>query len=239
MNAERLTNGLRAMGVAFDKTAVERFAAFSAILDEYNARMDLTAVLEDEERIDRHFLDSAAPLAQGLLAPDARVIDVGTGAGFPGMPLLILCPSLRMTLLDALAKRIGFLNDALARLGLSATTLHARAEDAARMPAHRGQYDAAVSRAVAPAAVLAELTLPFVREGGLAIAWKGPGVAEEMTAARRAAFLLGGAVRGVVDAPVPGREEWQHVLLLTDKTGATPKAYPRQAGTPGRKPLGS
>ena len=238
MNRERLAGGLTAMGIAFDQTAMERFEAFHAILDEYNARMDLTAVLDEDERVDRHDLDSAAPLAQGLLASQARVIDVGTGAGFPGMPLLILRPDLQMTFLDALQKRIGFLQDALARLGLKAQTLHARAEDAARLPEHREAYDAAVSRAVANAAVLEELTLPFLREGGLAIAWKGPGVQEELTAARRAAFVLGGTVRGVVPAPVPGRDDWQHVLLLTDKTGRTPKAYPRKAGTPGKKPLG-
>ena len=237
MNTERLTNGLTAMGVPFDQRAVERFAAFHAILDEYNARMDLTAVLDEDERIDRHDLDSAAPLAQGLLGENARVIDVGTGAGFPGMPLLILRPDLQMTFLDALQKRIAFLDDALARLGLSAQTLHARAEDAARMEAHRERYDVAVSRAVASSAVLEELTLPFVRTGGVAIAWKGPGVQDELTAARRAAFVLGGTVRGVVSAPVPGRDDWQHVLLLTDKTGRTPKAYPRKAGTPNKKPL--
>ena len=238
MNRERLANGLTQMGVAFDQRAMERFEAFHAILDEYNARMDLTAVLDEDERVDRHDLDSAAPLAHGLLAPDVRVIDVGTGAGFPGMPLLILRPDLRMTFLDALQKRVSFLDDALTRLGLTATTLHARAEDAARMEEHRERYDAAVSRAVASCAVLQELTLPFVREGGVSIAWKGPGVAQELTAGRRAAFLLGGKVRGVLDAPVPGREDWQHVLLITDKTGKTPAIYPRKAGTPGKKPLG-
>jgi len=237
MNRERLITGLDMMGVAYDQTAIERFEAFHAILDEYNQKMDLTAVLDEDERIDRHDLDSAAPLAKGLIAPQAKVIDVGTGAGFPGMPLLILRPDLEMTFLDALNKRILFLQDALSRLGLRAATLHARAEDAAKMAAHREMYDVAVSRAVAGAAVLQELTLPFVKTGGLAIAWKGPGVQEEMTAAKRAAFVLGGTVRGVVDAPVPRRDDWAHCLLLTDKTGKTPKAYPRKAGTPGRKPL--
>lgn len=237
MNRERLANGLDALGIAYDRAAIERFEAFHAILDEYNRRMDLTAVLDEDERVDRHDLDSAAPLAQGLLAEDAKVIDVGTGAGFPGMPLLILRPGFRMTFLDALNKRIAFLQDALGRLGLTATTLHARAEDAARMDTHREAYDAAVSRAVASSATLQELTLPFVRTGGLAIAWKGPGVQEELTAARRAAFVLGGTVRGVVPAPVPGREEWEHCLLVTEKTGKTPKAYPRRAGTPNKKPL--
>ena len=237
MNRERLMTGLDMMGVAYDQTALERFEAFHAILDEYNQKMDLTAVLDEDERIDRHDLDSAAPLAKGLLAPQAKVIDVGTGAGFPGMPLLILRPDLEMTFLDALNKRILFLQDALSRLGLRAQTLHARAEDAAKMAAHREMYDAAVSRAVASAAVLQELTLPFVKTGGLAIAWKGPGIQDEMVAAKRAAFVLGGTVRGVVDAPVPRRDDWAHCLLLTDKTGKTPKAYPRKAGTPSKKPL--
>ena len=237
MNKERLTSGLDMLGVSYDQTAIERFEAFHAILDEYNQKMDLTAVLDEDERIDRHDLDSAAPLARGLLVPGAKVIDVGTGAGFPGMPLLILRPDLEMTFLDALNKRILFLQDALQRLGLKAQTLHARAEDAARMPEHREQYDAAVSRAVASAAVLQELTLPFVQTGGLAIAWKGPGVQEELTAAKRAAFVLGATVRGVEPAPVPRRDDWAHCLLITDKTGKTPKTYPRKAGTPNKKPL--
>ena len=237
MNKERLTSGLDMLGVSYDQTAIERFEAFHAILDEYNQKMDLTAVLDEDERIDRHDLDSAAPLARGLLVPGAKVIDVGTGAGFPGMPLLILRPDLEMTFLDALNKRILFLQDALQRLGLKAQTLHARAEDAARMPEHREQYDAAVSRAVASAAVLQELTLPFVKTGGLAIAWKGPGVQEELTAAKRAAFVLGATVRGVEPAPVPRRDDWAHCLLITDKTGKTPKTYPRKAGTPNKKPL--
>ena len=237
MNRERLVSGLEMMGVSFDQTAIERFEAFHAILDEYNQKMDLTAVLDEDERIDRHDLDSAAPLAKGLLLPDAKVIDVGTGAGFPGMPLLILRPNLEMTFLDALNKRILFLQDALSRLGLKATTLHARAEDAARMADHREMYDAAVSRAVASAAVLQELTLPFVKTGGTAIAWKGPGVQDELVAAKRAAFVLGGTVRGVVPAPVPRRDDWAHCLMVTDKTGKTPKTYPRKAGTPNKKPL--
>ena len=238
MNRERLANGLTQMGVAFDQQAMERFEAFHAILDEYNARMDLTAVLDEDERVDRHDLDSAAPLRHGLLASNAKVIDVGTGAGFPGMPLLILRPDLEMTFLDALNKRITFLDDALKRLGLTATTLHARAEDAARMQAHREVYDAAVSREVANVSTLCEITLPFVRVGGTTIAWKGPGVHDELVSGKRAAFLLGGKIRGVLDAPVPGRDDWAHVLLVTDKTGKTPAVYPRKAGTPSKKPLG-
>lgn len=238
MNKERLQAGLEALGIAADETALGRFSAFHALLDAYNAHMDLTAVPGEDERVDRHDLDSVTPLAQGLLPYGARVIDVGTGAGFPGMPLLILRPDLRMTFLDAQQKRICFLREVLSHLELQGETLHARAEDAARSPGHRERYDVALSRAVAGAATLQELTLPFLLPGGLSIAWKGPGITAETDAARRAAFLLGGKVRAVVPAPVPGRAEWAHVLLLTDKVAKTPMMYPRRAGLPAKKPLG-
>lgn len=232
-----LRAGFAALGLPLDETALTRFETYYELLEERSKVMNLTAIHGETDVAQLHFLDSAALLTIEPLAGKA-VIDVGTGAGFPGMPLLILRPDLQITFLDALNKRILFLEDALKRLGLTAATLHARAEDAAKMAAHREQYDAAVSRAVANAATLEELTLPFVKKGGVAIAWKGPGVADELTAARRAAFLLGGTVRGTVDAPIPRRADWAHVLLLTDKTGTTPKAYPRKAGTPGKKPLG-
>lgn len=237
MMRDRLARGLEAMGIPADKTALDRFEMFHALLDEGNKKMDLTAVMEEDERVDRHDLDSAAPLAKGLLPEGARIIDVGTGAGFPGIPLLILRPDLKLTLLDAQAKRIHFLEGVLAQLGLTAVTLHARAEDAARLPEHREAYDAAVSRAVAPSPVLQELTLPFVRVGGKAIAWKGPGAEGEWERAKRAAFVLGGALRPPEPAPVPGRPEWNHVLLISEKERPTPKAYPRKAGTPSKKPL--
>ena len=236
MLEEVLKNGFAGMGLQLSPQVLGQFRTYYDELDETNRVMNLTAITGEDESARLHFLDSLSPLLAFDMAGKS-VIDVGTGAGFPGMPLLILRPDLRMTFLDALQKRIGFLQDALSRLGLSAVTLHARAEDAARMGEHREQYDVAVSRAVASAAVLQELTLPFLRAGGLSVAWKGPGVTQELTAARRAAFLLGGTVRGTLDAPVPGRDDWQHVLLLTDKTAATPKAYPRKAGTPVRKPL--
>ena len=232
-----LRAGFAALGLPLDETALTRFETYYELLDERSKVMNLTAIHGETDVAQLHFLDSAALLTVEPLAGKS-VIDVGTGAGFPGMPLLILRPDLQITFLDALNKRILFLEDALKRLGLTAAALHARAEDAAKMAAHREQYDAAVSRAVANAATLEELTLPFVKKGGVAIAWKGPGVADELTAARRAAFLLGGTVRGTVDAPIPRRADWAHVLLLTDKTGTTPKAYPRKAGTPGKKPLG-
>lgn len=234
---ERLQAGLERLGVAADGVTLDRLARYHALLTEWNARIDLTAVLEPEEMVDRHYLDSAAPLALGLIPQGARVIDVGTGAGLPGIPLCILRPDLRVTLLDAQRKRVTFLQAAIEALELPAQAVHMRAEDAARDEARREAYDVAVSRAVAATPTLLELTLPFVRVGGRAIAWKGPGLQAELDQARRAAHLLGGALEGVLDAPVPGRD-WQHVLLVCAKRQKTARQYPRRAGLPGKNPLG-
>ena len=234
---ERLQAGLERLGVAADGVTLDRLARYHALVTEWNARIDLTAVLDPEEMVDRHYLDSAAPLALGLIPQGARVIDVGTGAGLPGIPLCILRPDLRVTLLDAQRKRVTFLQAAIEALDLPAQAVHMRAEDAARDEARREAYDVAVSRAVAATPTLLELTLPFVRVGGRAIAWKGPGLQAELEQARRAAHLLGGALEGVLDAPVPGRD-WQHVLLVCAKRQKTARQYPRRAPLPGKNPLG-
>lgn len=235
MNKERLKTGLEMMGVAADETALDRFEAFHAILDEYNARMDLTAVLDEDERVDRHDLDSAAPLAHGLLMPGAKVIDVGTGAGFPGMPLAIARPDLKVTLLDSQRKRCDFLSAVCDELKLpNVTVLHARAEDGAR-GALREQMDVAVARAVAPLNVLAEYLLPYVRVGGRMLCWKGPAVREEMAAGERACKMLGGQVEGLYRLPIEGREHYVHSAI---KISATARRYPRKSGTPSKDPLG-
>lgn len=235
MNKERLKTGLEMMGVAADETALDRFEAFHAILDEYNARMDLTAVLDEDERVDRHDLDSAAPLAHGLLAQGAKVIDVGTGAGFPGMPLAIARPDLKVTLLDSQRKRCDFLSAVCDELKLpNVTVLHARAEDGAR-GALREQMDVAVARAVAPLNVLAEYLLPYVRVGGRMLCWKGPAVREEMAAGERACKMLGGQAEGLYRLPIEGREHYVHSAI---KISATARRYPRKSGTPSKDPLG-
>ena len=235
MNKERLKNGLEKMGIAADETALDRFEAFHAILDEYNARMDLTAVLDEDERVDRHDLDSAAPLAHGLLMPGAKVIDVGTGAGFPGMPLAIARPDLKVTLLDSQRKRCDFLSAVCDELKLpNVTVLHARAEDGAR-GALREQMDVAVARAVAPLNVLAEYLLPYVRVGGRMLCWKGPAVREEMAAGERACKMLGGQAEGLYRLPIEGREHYVHSAI---KISATARRYPRKSGTPSKDPLG-
>ncbi len=233
-----LLAGCRTMGVALTTAQQQQFARFDALLEEANARFDLTAVMEPVERIDRHVLDSLTPLRDpALIPPGAHIIDVGTGAGFPGIPLAIARPDCTVTLLDAQQKRVGFLRETVEALGLRAQAIHARAEDAARLPDHRQRYDVAVSRAVAALPVLLELTFPFVRVGGHILAWKGPAVAEELPQSVRAAALLGGKLAEPIPAPVPGRD-WQHVLIMGAKVRETARQYPRKAGEPGRKPLG-
>lgn len=208
------------------------FSNYCALLLDWNNRMNLTAILEPSEIVQKHFADSLLPA--GLLPQGARVIDVGTGAGFPGVPLRILRPDLKLTLLDSLKKRVGFLNALCGGLGLGdVTILHARAEDGGRDPALRGAFDIALSRAVAPCPVLLELTVPFLRAGGLSLMYKGPQAQAELAGAGRALRLLN--CRARLEAfPAPWGERF---IILAEKLGETPAAYPRKAGTPSKSPL--
>lgn len=239
MTASELQSRLLQCGIELPVDKAEKLCIYHAMLMDWNTRMDLTAVTDEAEMMDRHYVDSLSALAQPEMLPEAaRLIDVGTGAGFPGLPLAIAREDLQVTLLDAQQKRLNFLQAVIDRLSLKNVTLvHARAEDGARNKEHREQYDLAVARAVAPLNVLAEYLLPFVKTGGKVICWKGPALAEELESGRKAAFLLGGALGEQVKTTFPGRD-WEHSLLTLEKTGKTPKIYPRKAGTPSRKPLG-
>lgn len=236
MIAERVKNGAEQMGIALDETACKRFATYYDMLVEGNKVMNLTAVLEPEEAVDRHFLDCIAPVAKGLLPEGIKVVDVGTGAGFPGLPLLIARPDIKITLVDALNKRLNFIRSVLDELGLEAEIVHMRAEDFSRKPEYREQYDMAVARAVASVSPLMEYLLPCVKRGGAAMCWKGPDIVQEADAARKAVFLLGGKARQPIGYEVPNRD-WQHNLFIVDKVSNTPKTYPRKAGTPSKNPL--
>lgn len=240
MTAETIEARLNACGIVHEETLAARLLVYHELLLDWNTRMDLTAVTDDAEMVDRHHLDSLMALTfPGLVPEEGTLIDVGTGAGLPGLPLALARPRLRVTLLDAQQKRLQFLQAVIDALHLTNVTLvHARAEDGGRNPAYRERFDMAVARAVAPLPVLAEYLLPYVRTGGLALAWKGPGVAEELTLGRRAAHLLGGKLEEVIPVTIPGRD-WAHTLVPIRKVQSTPAAYPRKAGTPGKKPLGA
>lgn len=210
--------------------AEERFDRFHAMLYEWNARMDLTAVSE-RDALSRNYLDSLTALP--LLQQGARVVDVGTGAGFPGIPLCIARPDLEMTLLDAREKRVAFLSAAISALSLAkAEALHARAEDFARE--RREAYDVAVSRAVASLPVLLEWLLPLLRVGGRCILWKGPELTRELRDAARVSPLLGGGPPEMIDAPI---NELRFCLVSVEKRAATDKRFPRKAGMALKRPL--
>lgn len=213
-----------------DERAYQRFVLYYELLTEKNKVMNLTAVTDPEGVAKKHFLDSIAALP--YLSDSAAVIDVGTGAGFPGVPLLIVKPTLRLTLADSLQKRLGFLEELLKALELDAALVHGRAEDLGQNPAYREKFDFALSRAVAPLNVLLELTTPFVKPGGSAIAYKGK-AEEELSGAKSAAFLLHVKLR---DVPLSSEIGERH-LIFADKTAPAPKQYPRKAGTPSKKPL--
>ena len=213
-----------------DEQALERFEIYQRLLAEWNERMNLTAITDPVEVAEKHFTDSLAALP--YLKPGMQVIDVGTGAGFPGVPLLIMEPKLELTLADSLHKRLTFLDALLKELGLTATLVHGRAEDLGQDRLYRERFDAATSRAVANLPVLLELTTPFVKVGGSAIAYKGD-AAEELQNAKSAAFLLHVKLRSEELTSDLGKR----CLIFADKMAPTPKQYPRKAGTPNKKPL--
>ncbi|MBQ3270561.1 MAG: 16S rRNA (guanine(527)-N(7))-methyltransferase RsmG [Clostridia bacterium] len=224
------------MGVPMTEDQASQFARYHAMLVEANARMNLTRVPDDpREAADRNYLDCISPLAGGF--PEVRTaVDVGSGAGFPGVPLSIMLPQVRFTLVDALGKRVEFLRAVIDALGLNAEALHLRAEDAARKDDLRERFDLATARAVAPMNVLCEYLLPFVRVGGRVLALKGPGLEDELARAGNAAALLGGEVERVVPLEIPGRD-WDHRAVWLRKRAPTPDRYPRRAGVAEKRPL--
>ena len=213
-----------------DERALDRFEIYQRLLAEWNEKMNLTAITDPVEVAQKHFADSLAALP--YLKQGMAVIDVGTGAGFPGVPLLIMEPGLELTLADSLQKRLTFLDVLLRELDLKAALVHGRAEDLGQNKLYRERYDVALSRAVASLPVLLELTTPFVKVGGSAIAYKGD-PAEELKNAKGAAFLLHVQLwQADLDSPLGKR-----CLIFANKIASTPKQYPRKAGTPNKKPL--
>ncbi len=215
--------------VAFDQYAVE--------LAEWNQRFNLTSISALEDVRIKHFLDSLSCWVALQAAPPARLIDVGSGAGFPGLPLKIFHPEIDLTLVEATGKKAGFLEHMVQVLRLeSVTVLPARAEEVGQLPAQRQAYDWALARALAPLPVLAEYLLPLVKVGGHILAQKGPGAKTEAQAGRSAIEALGGRLSEVRQVRVPGlgEERW---LVIAEKVADTPAKYPRRAGMPSKRPL--
>ncbi len=221
---ELLKNGFSAMKLSVSDAQIAQLEEFTARMLETNKVMNLTRITDPKEIAEKHLLDCAS-LLQAADFSKKSVVDVGCGAGFPGMPLHILCPSCELTLLDSLGKRIRFLQGCIDAMNLSdIEAVHARAEEFAAK--HREQYDFAVSRAVAQLNVLAELSLPLVKQGGAFIAMKSKDTDEELERAKKAIRLLGGEIEKIIDYTIP-HTEITHRLVVIRKKNHTPKQYPR------------
>ena len=235
--SEMLKNRMDRLQIETNENMLEQFDLFYHLLVEWNKVMNLTGITEYEEVVEKHFADSLS-LARFLdLNKIHTVIDVGTGAGFPGIPLKIAFPHLKVVLLDSLNKRINFLNEVIAKLDLKEIhTIHGRAEEYARKPEYREQFDLCVSRAVANLSVLSEYYIPYIRIGGIFIPYKSGDIDEEVAASRKAVDILGGQIDHVEKFQLPDTDIHRSFVFI-NKIKNTQKKYPRKAGTPAKEPL--
>lgn len=235
----RFESGLSQLNISLSREQTEQFVLYFELLTDWNSRMNLTAITEWEEVVTKHFIDSLVLIkaVNDLKEVPYSVIDVGTGAGFPGIPLKIVFPNLRITLLDSLNKRVNFLNEVIDSLGLSGIdAVHGRAEDFASSEKYRQQFDLAVSRAVANMTVLSEFCIPFVKVGGRFISYKSEKVSEEISDSKKAFSILGGKLNKCVDMNLPDSDIFRS-LVIVDKVKDTPLRFPRRAGIPAKEPL--
>lgn len=225
------------LGVSLTDRQMEQFLIYYEMLVEWNSFMNLTAITEYEEVMKKHFVDSVSLIKAFDVQKSISVIDVGTGAGFPGLALKIAFPNLELTLLDSLNKRIQFLNEVIEKLALTEIkTIHGRAEDYARPGKLREKYDLCVSRAVANLSTLSEYCLPFVKKGGFFISYKSEKISEEVKAAQGAISVLGGEVKEQVEFLLPNSDIYRNLFVI-EKIKACPAKYPRKAGLPTKEPL--
>lgn len=227
----------RQWGLELTEEKQKKFLTYYELLVEKNKVMNLTAITEFDEVIEKHFLDSISLVQIMDLTKPLKVLDLGTGAGFPGIPLKIMFPELQIVLADSLNKRVLFLQEVIEALELQQiTAVHGRAEELARRKDYRECFDLCVSRAVANLSTLSEYCLPFIHISGKFVSYKSGEVEEEAENAKKAVFLLGGELRDVVKFDLPGSEIHRSFVVM-EKVKTTPKAYPRKAGTPSKNPL--
>ena len=234
-NTTKFINDLKAIGIELSDERLEQFLTYYEMLIEKNKVMNLTAITDFDEVLEKHFEDSLSLIQAVDLEKSQTVIDLGTGAGFPGIPLKIAFPNLQITLADSLNKRILFLDDVIRELGLvGIDTVHGRAEDLAKNSDYREKFDLCVSRAVANLSTLSEYCLPFVKIGGKFISYKAGECDEEVAASKSSVFLLGGKISDIKKFELG---ESGRAFVIIDKVSGTPKKYPRKAGTPSKDPL--
>ena len=232
-----LKNLSQKVGVSLSDEQLQQFIKYYELLVEWNQVMNLTAITEYKEVVLKHFVDSIALVQTYDLTKSFSVIDVGTGAGFPGIPLKIAFPQLKVTLLDSLNKRVQFLNHVTEQLGLKdIAAIHGRAEDFAKQKEHREQYDLCVSRAVANLASLSEYCIPYVKVGGVFISYKSGNREEEVNQAQKAIKVLGGRLKNKKEFQLPDSDISRSFILI-EKVAPTIKKYPRKAGLPTKEPI--
>ena len=234
---ELMKRGADEASIELSEKQYEQFIKYMRLVQEWNEKINLTAITEDNDFIKKHFIDCIKAFKSDAIVNAKTIIDVGTGAGFPGVPIAILHPNAKITLLDSLNKRINFLNIVVNELGLTnVTTIHSRAEDGARNPELREKFDIATSRAVANMAVLSEFCMPYVKKGGYFVALKGPAVDEEMQNGKNAISILGGELENIIEVSIEDTD-LKHNIVEIKKVKNCPKTYPRKAGTVNKKPL--
>ena len=239
LDAETLRRGAAEFGISLGSAQIDKFQRYYRTLLEWNAKMNLTSVTEWEQVQRRHFVDSLSlsRVVKANYMEDCRFIDVGSGAGLPGIPLKIAFPDMTGILMDATAKKVQFLKSMIDTLRLNGVEAHhGRSEELARQPELREKFDLVVARAVAPMPVLAELTLPFCRPGGHAAVHKTSSAAGEIEDARYAINVLSGEISDIIDTDLDGSDS-RRLLVVIEKTGPTPDAYPRRPGIPAKRPL--
>ena len=222
--------------VKITENQLEKLTEYEKTLLEYNEVMNLTAITEHNEILEKHFLDSITLISSGKLSEGCSLIDIGAGAGFPSMPVKIVREDINLTMLDSLNKRITFLNNVIDKLGIkNAKALHFRAEEGGKNKDLREKFDVATARAVADLAVLAEYAIPFVKVGGYFVAMKGNAPEDEINGAKKAIKEMGGKIEEVKDVILPSGIN--HCLVIIKKEEKTPSKYPRKAGKPGKEPI--
>ncbi|MFA5576710.1 MAG: 16S rRNA (guanine(527)-N(7))-methyltransferase RsmG [Tissierellaceae bacterium] len=236
-NIDTLLQGVKEFNIDLDQNQIRKFAIYKKLLKEWNKKINITAITDDVEIDIKHFLDSLTPITSGLFSENARVIDIGTGGGFPGLPLKIFNENLNISLLDSLNKRIVFLKELINILELQGIeAIHGRAEDLGRNPQYREKYDVCISRAVASLNTLSEYCIPFVKLGGHFISMKGPNVEDEVREAEKAIGILGGRIIDIRTMKIP-QSNIVHSLIIVEKTSETATKYPRVGGNPKKNPL--
>lgn len=236
---QSLVKNLKEFGIELTQEQQNQFFEYYKLLVEWNSFMNLTAITEFDEVLKKHFVDSVSLIRvlPDIAETSYEMIDVGTGAGFPGIPLKIVFPKLKITLLDSLNKRVQFLNEVIGQLGLShIEAVHGRAEDFAKPEKLREKYDICVSRAVANLATLSEYCLPFVKTGGYFISYKSEKITEEFENAKEAIRVLGGNYEKQVEFTLPDSDIYRNLFMIR-KEKATPAKYPRKAGLPSKEPI--